>query len=100
MSSPSPRRSLSGLKPQRVNRQRRRAVICTVESLEERVMLTAWIGGSGNWIDAADWSGGAVPDSYDDVTIPAGSDVTISTNLLNNPEGASLNPSRPPSAAR
>ena len=62
-----------------VSRQRgRRAVACAVESLEQRVMLSVWIGGSGDWDTAANWSGDAVPGGSDDVTIPAGSNVTIS----------------------
>ena len=39
-----------------------------------------WEAGSGDWGDAADWSGGTVPTSADDVTIDtAGITVTIST---------------------
>ncbi len=69
-------------------RRGRRAVAFVVESLEERVMLTAWLGGTGNWTDAADWSGGEVPGSSDAVTIPAGSNVTISLDQFNKPYNA------------
>ena len=41
-------------------------------------MLATWIGGTGDWSDSADWSTGAVPGSTEDVTIPAGSNVSIS----------------------
>ena len=58
--------------------RRRRAVACALESLEQRTLLTQWIGGTGNWNTAADWSGGVVPGANDDVVIPAGSNVTIS----------------------
>lgn len=51
-------------------------------------MLTAWLGGTGNWTDAADWSGGEVPGSSDAVTIPAGSNVTISLDQFNKPYNA------------
>ena len=64
-----------------VSRRRgRRAVGCALESLEQRILLSEWIGGTGDWNTAADWSGGVVPDQSDDVTIPAGSNVTISGN--------------------
>jgi hypothetical protein len=60
-----------------VSRQRgRRAIACAVESLEERVMLSTWIGGTGNWNAPGGWSGGQVP-GVDPVFIPAGSNVTI-----------------------
>ncbi len=63
----------------RFSRKRgRRTLACALESLEQRTMLTTWIGGSGDWSDAADWSTGAVPGSTDQVTIPAGSNVSIS----------------------
>ncbi len=73
-----------------VSRQRgRRAVACAVEFLEQRVMLSTWIGGSGNnWSIAANWSGDAVPGGSDDVFIPAGSNDAISTDLNGNPTGA------------
>jgi fibronectin-binding autotransporter adhesin len=37
----------------------------------------SWTATSGNWGNAADWSGDAVPTSSDDVTIAVGSSVTV-----------------------
>ncbi len=41
------------------------------ENLEDRFLpsTVSWIGGSGDWNTAANWSGGAVPGSADDVVI-------------------------------
>lgn len=52
-----------------------------MEWLERREFLAAdsWIGGSGNWDTAANWSSGQVPGIGDDVTInQAGATVTVS----------------------
>ncbi len=39
-----------------------------------------WVGGtSGDWADAADWSGGAVPQTGDDVIVGDGITVTVDT---------------------
>ena len=67
-----------------------------MESLEERRLLSSvtWIGGTGDWSKAADWATGVVPGGGDDVTVPAGSDVTISmnegANTLTTAAGSSL----------
>lgn len=37
------------------------------------VVARTWNGSSDNWNTAADWTGSAVPDATDDVTIDAGS---------------------------
>src|SRR5262245_38442977 len=55
-----------------------------IESLERRALLAAvsWVGGSaGNWNVPGNWSGGGVPVAADDVTIGAGSTVTIDSNV-------------------
>ena len=36
----------------------------------------------GLWLDANTWNGGQVPNAFDDVTIPAGVNVTISGNIF------------------
>jgi hypothetical protein len=55
---------------------------CLLEGLESRFLLTgtpvSWTGTTGNWNVASNWSTNAVPNGNDDVTIPAGADVTIS----------------------
>ncbi len=67
-----------------------------VERLESRLLLSAisWIGGTGDWSVAGNWSGGVVPGYGDDVTLPAGADVTISTceaaNTLSTAPGSTL----------
>ena len=72
MSSPRPSRIPSGLNRPRVRRERRRAFALAVESLEERVMLSQWIGGAhlnaeqtlgdpNAWSNPLNWLGGAVP---------------------------------------
>ena len=50
------------------------------EPLEERLLLTAdtWVGGSGDWSNAAHWSAG-VPTTTSAVTIIPGVTVTVST---------------------
>lgn len=42
-----------------------------VEELESRVVPAwiSWVGGSGDWADPVNWSGGKVPTAQDDVTI-------------------------------
>jgi len=45
----------------------------------------SWVSNSGNWGTAADWSGGVIPTTTDDVTIAAGAvTVTVSTNQSSN----------------
>jgi RHS repeat-associated protein len=62
-------------------RPNRRAIAAAVEMLENRLLLsTAWVGGTGDWNVATNWEFGVVPGPGDDVTIPAGADVTISDN--------------------
>jgi RHS repeat-associated protein len=76
----------NGEKPVRLNRRRSRthglarASGYAVQPLEGRVLLSTvtWAGGTGTWETAADWSGGQLPASTDDVVIPAGSNVTES----------------------
>src|SRR5688500_3332590 len=56
----------------RVSRFSAARVRAALESLEPRTLMAAveWVGGSqGNWNDAANWSGGAVPGADDDVHI-------------------------------
>ncbi len=43
--------------------------------------VVSWVGGNGNGATAADWGGGAVPAPGDDVVIPAGVTVTVSSGL-------------------
>src|SRR6266480_1767921 len=57
---------------------RRRALV--LEPLEERTLLSAvnWINpGSGNWDVPANWNGGSVPGSGDDVIINTAAPATI-----------------------
>ena len=50
-------------------------------SLEVHTPLT-WIGtDGGKWGIAANWSGGAVPDSSDGITVPVGDSIVISTGV-------------------
>ena len=41
-----------------------------------------WIGGSGDWNNAADWSSGGVPGANDDVVIGAGAAVSIASGEI------------------
>lgn len=50
----------------------------TVEEIEADV---AWLGGVGDWSEAADWSGGE-PDAADRVFVPAGSVLTVNEGAL------------------
>lgn len=58
-------------KPARRHSRRWRSRNLLLETLESRTLLAAvnWIGESGNWIDAPNWSTGLVPGPSDDVTI-------------------------------
>ncbi|MDO8654113.1 MAG: YDG domain-containing protein [Undibacterium sp.] len=50
-----------------------------------RLTSVAWVGGaSGNWFDAGNWAGGAVPDlaNVANVAIPAGVSVTIDNGIV------------------
>src|SRR5580700_9739511 len=58
----------------------RSAAAASIEMLESRLMLTAvaWLGGTGNFNIAANWSDDAIPNTIDDVTIAvAGSVVNV-----------------------
>ena len=39
--------------------------------------IVTWIGGSGDWDTAANWSTGALPSPSDNVVIPAGPSITV-----------------------
>ncbi len=49
-----------------------------------------WIGGSGNWTDAQNWSGGALPGSADDVVIDVPAAITVTHPAGTTSEIASL----------
>ena len=57
-----------------------RTIAAVIEQLEPRVVLSPeiWTGGTGNWSVPTNWSPAQVPGMSDDVTIPAGGNVTIS----------------------
>jgi hypothetical protein len=47
--------------------------------------VVKWVGSSGDWGDAAHWSGGAVPGANDDVVIDtSNSDITVTVSTGNN----------------
>jgi hypothetical protein len=56
-----------------------------LEACEGRTLLSAvsWVGGSGDWDTASNWSTGAVPGPGDDVTINVISPITITHSLGN-----------------
>ena len=71
------------------NTGRRSAARAAAEQLERRTLFdVTWLGGGGDWLDAAKWSGGDVPDGSDAVSIPAGSAVTIGRDSNGNPYSA------------
>ena len=53
-----------------------------LEQFEDRTVpaIITWIGGTGDWSTAANWSTGTVPGAGDDVVIPSGSVVTHTSN--------------------
>ena len=53
-----------------------------MERLERRLLLSTinWIGSTGDWSNANNWSPAQVPSGSDNVTIPASGNVTISSN--------------------
>jgi hypothetical protein len=55
----------------KVSRQRLSCFKPWLEYLEDRTLLSmvTWIGGSGDWNTASNWSGGALPGNSDDVII-------------------------------
>jgi hypothetical protein len=82
-------RSCSIIEKHKLQRRRhhkargRKAMLALFEGLESRAYLAAvsWVGGTGDWNVAGNWSGGVLPSSSDDVTISASGNVTVAGTM-------------------
>ncbi len=65
-------------------RNRGRLAVAGIEALEQRFLLStvSWVGGSGSWNTASNWSSGAIPTSANVVVInqPGNIQVTLTGN--------------------